>query len=152
MSKRRALVSVSNKDGIVEFVRSLVEEGFEVVSTGGTKKALEEANVPVIGVSEVTGIPEILDRRVKILHPNIHSGLLAMRDNEDHLAQLAEHNITPIDMVVVNLYPFKETIAKQDSTFADAIENIDIGGPSMLRAAAKNHQHVTVVVDPADYE
>ncbi|NEU31664.1 bifunctional phosphoribosylaminoimidazolecarboxamide formyltransferase/IMP cyclohydrolase [bacterium LRH843] len=152
MSKKRALVSVSNKEGIIEFVQALVDEGFEVVSTGGTKSALEKANVPVIGISEVTGFPEILDGRVKTLHPNIHSGLLAMRERVEHQQQLAEHNITPIDLVVVNLYPFKETIAKPDCTFADAIENIDIGGPSMLRAAAKNHNHVTVVVDPADYE
>ncbi|MCM3715532.1 bifunctional phosphoribosylaminoimidazolecarboxamide formyltransferase/IMP cyclohydrolase [Alkalihalobacillus oceani] len=151
MSKKRALVSVSNKEGIVEFVQALVELGFEVVSTGGTKKALEAASVPVIGISEVTGFPEILDGRVKTLHPNIHSGLLAMRERAEHQQQLAEHQITPIDVVVVNLYPFKETIAKPDCTFADAIENIDIGGPSMLRAAAKNHQHVAVVVDPADY-
>ncbi|MCL7747630.1 bifunctional phosphoribosylaminoimidazolecarboxamide formyltransferase/IMP cyclohydrolase [Halalkalibacter alkaliphilus] len=151
MSKRRALVSVSNKEGIVEFVEALVAKGFEVVSTGGTKKALQEAGVPVIGISEVTGFPEILDGRVKTLHPNIHSGLLAMRERAEHQDQLAEHNISPIDLVVVNLYPFKETIAKPNCTFADAIENIDIGGPSMLRAAAKNHQHVTVVVDPKDY-
>lgn len=151
MSKKRALVSVSNKEGIVEFVQALVGLGFEVVSTGGTKKALEAAEVPVIGISEVTGFPEILDGRVKTLHPNIHSGLLAMREREEHQQQLAEHHITPIDLVVVNLYPFKQTIAKPDCTFADAIENIDIGGPSMLRAAAKNHQHVAVVVDPADY-
>ncbi len=151
MSKRRALVSVSNKEGIIDFVRALVEEGFEVVSTGGTKKSIEDAGVPVIGISEVTGFPEILDGRVKTLHPNIHSGLLAMREREEHLVQLAEHQIKPIDLVVVNLYPFKETIAKPECTFADAIENIDIGGPSMLRAAAKNHKHVTVVVDPADY-
>lgn len=149
---KRALVSVSNKEGIVEFVQKLVEQGFEVVSTGGTKKALQDAGVPVIGISEVTNFPEILDGRVKTLHPNIHSGLLAMREREEHQKQLQAHNITPIDLVVVNLYPFKETIAKPDCTFADAIENIDIGGPSMLRAAAKNHQHVTVVVDPADYE
>ncbi|KHF38114.1 bifunctional phosphoribosylaminoimidazolecarboxamide formyltransferase/IMP cyclohydrolase [Halalkalibacter okhensis] len=151
MSKKRALVSVSNKEGIVEFVEALVAKGFEVVSTGGTKKALQEAGVPVIGISEVTGFPEILDGRVKTLHPNIHSGLLAMRERAEHQEQLAELHISPIDLVVVNLYPFKETIAKPNCTFADAIENIDIGGPSMLRAAAKNHQHVTVVVDPKDY-
>ncbi|WP_078429299.1 bifunctional phosphoribosylaminoimidazolecarboxamide formyltransferase/IMP cyclohydrolase [Alkalihalobacterium alkalinitrilicum] len=152
MSIKRALVSVSNKEGIVPFVQQLVELGVEVVSTGGTRKALEEAGVNVIGISEVTGFPEILDGRVKTLHPNIHGGLLAMRESEDHLSQLQEHNITPIDLVVVNLYPFQQTIAKPDVTFADAIENIDIGGPSMLRAAAKNHAHVTVVVDPTDYE
>lgn len=151
MRKRRALVSVSNKEGIVDFVQALVDQGFEVVSTGGTKKALEEANVPVIGISEVTGFPEILDGRVKTLHPNIHGGLLAMREREEHQQQIAEHQIAPIDLVVVNLYPFKETIAKPDCRFEDAIENIDIGGPSMLRSAAKNHNHVTVVVDPTDY-
>ncbi|TWI56027.1 bifunctional phosphoribosylaminoimidazolecarboxamide formyltransferase/IMP cyclohydrolase [Halalkalibacter nanhaiisediminis] len=152
MSKRRALVSVSDKTGIIEFVKALVEQGFEVISTGGTKRSLEEANVPVIGISEVTGFPEILDGRVKTLHPNIHGGLLAMRDKEEHQKQVAEHQIAPIDLVVVNLYPFKETITKPDCKFEDAIENIDIGGPSMLRSAAKNHNDVIVVVDPADYE
>ena len=152
MSKRRALVSVSDKTGIIEFVKALVEQVFEVISTGGTKRSLEEANVPVIGISEVTGFPEILDGRVKTLHPNIHGGLLAMRDKEEHQKQVAEHQIAPIDLVVVNLYPFKETIAKPDCKFEDAIENIDIGGPSMLRSAAKNHNDVIVVVDPADYE
>ncbi|MDV2886767.1 bifunctional phosphoribosylaminoimidazolecarboxamide formyltransferase/IMP cyclohydrolase [Alkalihalophilus pseudofirmus] len=150
--KRRALVSVSNKEGIIPFVEGLVKEGFEVVSTGGTKKAIQEAGIPVTGIQDVTGFPEILEGRVKTLHPNIHGGLLAMRDKEDHKAQLEEHNITPIDVVVVNLYPFQQTIAKPGSTFEDAIENIDIGGPSMLRAAAKNHKHVTVVVDPQDYD
>lgn len=149
---KRALISVSNKEGIVSFAKQLVELGVEIVSTGGTKKALQEAGVPVIGISEVTGFPEILDGRVKTLHPNIHGGLLAMRDSADHLSQLEKHSIQLIDLVVVNLYPFQATIAKPDVTFADAIENIDIGGPSMLRAAAKNHQHVTVVVDPTDYE
>lgn len=152
MAKKRALVSVSNKEGIIPFVKDLVELGIEVVSTGGTKKALEEAGVAVTGISSVTGFPEILDGRVKTLHPNIHGGLLAMRERAEHLAQLEEHAITPIDFVVVNLYPFQQTIAKPDVQFADAIENIDIGGPSMLRSAAKNHAHVTVVVDPADYE
>jgi phosphoribosylaminoimidazolecarboxamide formyltransferase / IMP cyclohydrolase len=149
---KRALISVSNKEGIVPFARQLVELGVEIVSTGGTKKAIQEAGIPVIGISEVTGFPEILDGRVKTLHPNIHGGLLAMRESSDHLAQLEKHQIQPIDLVVVNLYPFQQTIAKPDVTFADAIENIDIGGPSMLRAAAKNHKHVTVVVDPTDYE
>lgn len=149
---KRALISVSNKDGIVEFAEQLVGLGVEIVSTGGTKNALQKAGVPVTGISEVTGFPEILDGRVKTLHPNIHGGLLAMRENEEHLNQLEKHNIQPIDLVVVNLYPFQQTIAKKDVTFTDAIENIDIGGPSMLRAAAKNHQHVTVVVDPNDYQ
>ncbi|CAG9621354.1 bifunctional phosphoribosylaminoimidazolecarboxamide formyltransferase/IMP cyclohydrolase [Sutcliffiella rhizosphaerae] len=148
----RAIVSVSNKEGIVPFVKQLVELGVEVISTGGTKKVLQESGVQVIGISDVTTFPEILDGRVKTLHPMIHGGLLAMRDNESHQAQLSEHGITPIDLVVVNLYPFKETISKADSTFEDAIENIDIGGPTMLRAAAKNHKDVTVLVDPADYE
>lgn len=148
----RALVSVSNKEGIVPFVQQLVELGVEVISTGGTKKVLQENGVKVIGISEVTGFPEILDGRVKTLHPMIHGGLLAMRDSESHQAQLEEHGITPIDLVVVNLYPFKETISKADSTFEDAIENIDIGGPTMLRAAAKNHKDVAVLVDPVDYE
>ncbi|WP_017729197.1 bifunctional phosphoribosylaminoimidazolecarboxamide formyltransferase/IMP cyclohydrolase [Halalkalibacterium ligniniphilum] len=150
--KRRALISVSNKEGLVPFVQALIEQGVEVVSTGGTKRTLQEAGLPVIGISDVTGFPEILDGRVKTLHPNIHGGLLAMRESEDHQAQLKEHQITPIDFVVVNLYPFQQTIAKPEATFADAIENIDIGGPSMLRAAAKNHAHVTVVVDPGDYD
>lgn len=151
MTIKRAIVSVSNKEGIVPFVKTLVESGVEVISTGGTKKVLEENGVNVIGISAVTGFPEILDGRVKTLHPAIHGGLLAMRTNEAHQQQLEEHHITPIDLVVVNLYPFQATIAKPDVTFADAIENIDIGGPTMLRAAAKNHADVTVVVDPADY-
>ncbi|KYG28090.1 bifunctional phosphoribosylaminoimidazolecarboxamide formyltransferase/IMP cyclohydrolase [Alkalihalobacillus trypoxylicola] len=152
MSKRRALVSVSDKEGILEFVRDLVELDFEVVSTGGTKRAIENAGIPVTGISEVTGFPEILDGRVKTLHPNIHGGLLAMRDKKEHIDQIEEHDIAPIDVVCVNLYPFQQTIENPQSTFADAIENIDIGGPSMLRSAAKNHAHVTVVVDPSDYQ
>jgi phosphoribosylaminoimidazolecarboxamide formyltransferase / IMP cyclohydrolase len=152
MAVKRALLSVSNKEGIVPLAKQLVELGVEIISTGGTKKALEEAGIPVIGISEVTGFPEILDGRVKTLHPAIHGGLLAIRDNERHQAELHEHHITPIDLVVVNLYPFQQTIAKSDVTFAEAIENIDIGGPTLLRAAAKNHSYVTVVVDPADYD
>ncbi|MCF6139142.1 bifunctional phosphoribosylaminoimidazolecarboxamide formyltransferase/IMP cyclohydrolase [Pseudalkalibacillus berkeleyi] len=148
---KRALVSVSNKEGLIPFVEGLIKQGIEIVSTGGTKKAIEEAGLEVTGISEVTGFPEILDGRVKTLHPNIHGGLLAVRDNADHQAQIEAHNITPIDFVVVNLYPFKETISRPDVTFEDAIENIDIGGPSMLRSAAKNHASVTVAVDPADY-
>ncbi len=148
---KRALVSVSNKEGLIPFVEGLIEQGIEIVSTGGTKKAIEEAGLKVTGISDVTGFPEILDGRVKTLHPNIHGGLLAVRGNADHMNQIGEHNITPIDFVVVNLYPFKETISKPDVTFEDAIENIDIGGPSMLRSAAKNHASVTVAVDPADY-
>ncbi len=152
MTIKRALVSVSNKEGIVPFVKGLIEKGVEVISTGGTKTTLEENGINVIGISEITGFPEIMDGRVKTLHPNIHGGLLAVRDNEEHMNTLAEHNITPIDLVVVNLYPFQQTISKPNVEFADAIENIDIGGPSMLRSAAKNHQSVTVIVDPADYD
>ncbi|MEH7382757.1 bifunctional phosphoribosylaminoimidazolecarboxamide formyltransferase/IMP cyclohydrolase [Bacillus sp. JJ1533] len=152
MTIKRALVSVSDKQGLVPFVKGLIENGVEVISTGGTKRTLEEAGLSVIGISEVTGFPEIMDGRVKTLHPNIHGGLLAVRENEEHVKQLQEHHITPIDLVVVNLYPFQQTIAKPDVQFADAIENIDIGGPSMLRSAAKNHKYVTVVVDPQDYD
>ncbi|MDN4525206.1 bifunctional phosphoribosylaminoimidazolecarboxamide formyltransferase/IMP cyclohydrolase [Fictibacillus fluitans] len=151
MSIKRALVSVSNKEGLVPFVQALAEQGVEVISTGGTSKALQEAGVKVTGISEVTGFPEIMDGRVKTLHPMIHGGLLAVRGNESHVQQMEENGISPIDLVVVNLYPFKETIAKPNVAFEDAIENIDIGGPSMLRSAAKNHAYVTVVVDPADY-
>lgn len=150
--KKRALVSVSDKTGVVEFVKGLLEQGIEVISTGGTKKLLEENGLQVIGISEVTGFPEIMDGRVKTLHPNIHGGLLAVRDNETHVAQMNELGMEPIDFVVVNLYPFKETIAKPDVTFADAIENIDIGGPTMIRSAAKNHKFVSVIVDPVDYD
>ncbi|MGG4492318.1 bifunctional phosphoribosylaminoimidazolecarboxamide formyltransferase/IMP cyclohydrolase [Metabacillus idriensis] len=152
MTIKRALVSVSNKEGIIPFVTKLVEQGIEVISTGGTSSLLQKNGVKVTGISEVTGFPEIMDGRVKTLHPNIHGGLLAVRSNSDHMKQLEENSILPIDLVVVNLYPFKETISKQDVTFDDAIENIDIGGPTMLRSAAKNHQDVAVVVDPADYD
>ncbi|MDR0139158.1 bifunctional phosphoribosylaminoimidazolecarboxamide formyltransferase/IMP cyclohydrolase [Metabacillus idriensis] len=151
MTIKRALVSVSNKEGIIPFVTELVEQGIEVISTGGTSSLLQQNGVKVTGISEVTGFPEIMDGRVKTLHPNIHGGLLAVRSNSDHMKQLEENSILPIDLVVVNLYPFKETISKQDVTFDNAIENIDIGGPTMLRSAAKNHQDVAVVVDPADY-
>ncbi len=150
--KKRALVSVSNKEGIVPFVKGLLEQGVEVISTGGTKKLLQENGLDVIGISEVTSFPEIMDGRVKTLHPNIHGGLLAVRDNEKHMEQINELGIQPIDFVIVNLYPFKETIAKEDVTFEQAIENIDIGGPTMIRSAAKNHEFVTVVVDPSDYD
>ena len=148
----RALISVSDKTGIVEFATKLQELGVEIISTGGTAKQLKEAGVNVIGISEVTGFPECLDGRVKTLHPNIHAGLLAMRSNEEHMKQLEELNVTPIDIVVVNLYPFKATILKEGVTREEAIENIDIGGPTMLRSAAKNYQDVAVVVDPSDYD
>ncbi|MGJ7912375.1 bifunctional phosphoribosylaminoimidazolecarboxamide formyltransferase/IMP cyclohydrolase [Neobacillus sp. LXY-1] len=150
--KKRALISVSDKSGVAEFARELVSLGFEIVSTGGTKKTLQEQGIPVIGVSDVTGFPEILEGRVKTLNPFIHGGLLAKHDQKDHQEQLEAHGIQPIQVVCVNLYPFQQTIEKQDVTEADAIENIDIGGPAMLRASAKNHQYVTVVVDPTDYE
>ncbi len=150
--KKRALISVSNKDGIVEFAKRLQELGVEVISTGGTKSLLQKNDMDVIGISEVTGFPEIMDGRVKTLHPSIHGGLLAVRDNESHMKQMEELGIEPIDFVIVNLYPFKETIMKSDVSFEEAIENIDIGGPTMIRSAAKNHDFVTVVVDPADYE
>ncbi|MEW9110982.1 MAG: bifunctional phosphoribosylaminoimidazolecarboxamide formyltransferase/IMP cyclohydrolase [Cytobacillus gottheilii] len=149
---KRALISVSDKSGIAEFAKSLHELGFEILSTGGTKKALEEQGIPVISVSEVTGFPEILEGRVKTLNPMIHGGLLAKFGEPSHKAQLDEHGISPIEVVCVNLYPFQQTIAKPDVTVEDAIENIDIGGPAMLRASAKNHEYVTVVVDPSDYE
>lgn len=152
MRIKRALISVSDKTGVVEFARKLNEAGVEIISTGGTMKAIKEAGIPVMYVSDVTGFPEIMDGRVKTLNPYIHGGILAVRDNEAHLAAMKEHKITGIDMVVVNLYPFRQTIAKADVTQAEAIENIDIGGPAMIRAAAKNFKFVTVVVNPARYD
>src|SRR5581483_1157659 len=147
----RALVSVSDKTGVVEFARGLVARGFEIVSTGGTAKALVDAGIPVINVSDVTGFPEMMDGRVKTLHPNVHGGILARRDHPDDLSAIAAHGIQPIDLVVVNLYPFAETARKPNVAFDDLIEQIDIGGPSMVRAAAKNFKDVLVVVHPADY-
>ncbi len=147
----RALVSVSDKTGLVDFVKGLHTFGIEILSTGGTAKLLADAGVPVVAVSAHTGSPEILDGRVKTLHPKIHGGILGRRDDAHHQEQMRANQITPIDMVVVNLYPFEETVARPDCRFEDAIENIDIGGPSMVRSAAKNHHDVTVVVDPADY-
>lgn len=152
MKVRRALVSVSDKTGLVPFVRELVEMGVEVISTGGTANHLKEAGLPVTGVSEVTGFPEIMDGRVKTLHPAIHGGILADRDRPSHMQAIAELGIKPIDMVVVNLYPFEATIARKGVTEAEAIENIDIGGPAMVRSAAKNFSGVAVVTDPADYD
>ena len=149
---KRVLISVSDKTGIVDFSKKLVENGYEIVSTGGTATALKDAGLPVIGISEVTGFPECLDGRVKTLHPAIHAGLLAMRENKEHMEQIEKLNIKPIDMVVVNLYPFKQTVLKEGVTREEAIENIDIGGPTMLRAAAKNWQDVAVVTNPADYD
>ncbi|NLI89272.1 MAG: bifunctional phosphoribosylaminoimidazolecarboxamide formyltransferase/IMP cyclohydrolase [Epulopiscium sp.] len=148
----RALISVSDKTGITDLASKLNKLGVDIISTGGTAKTIEDAGIPVIGISDVTGFPECLDGRVKTLHPNIHAGLLAMRDNEDHMNQIKDLGVKPIDIVVVNLYPFKETILKEDVTLEDAIENIDIGGPTMLRSAAKNNQDVIVLVDPKDYD
>ncbi|WP_163581737.1 bifunctional phosphoribosylaminoimidazolecarboxamide formyltransferase/IMP cyclohydrolase [Gracilibacillus saliphilus] len=150
--KKRALLSVSDKSNLVPFAEGLDKLGYELISTGGTLRALQDAGLPAKGVSEITNFDEILDGRVKTLHPYIHAGLLARRDQESHVKQLEERDITPIDVVVVNLYPFKETIAKEDVTEEDAIENIDIGGPTMLRSASKNFRDVTVVVDPSDYD
>jgi phosphoribosylaminoimidazolecarboxamide formyltransferase/IMP cyclohydrolase len=149
---KRALISVSDKTGVEALAGRLHDMGVEIISTGGTAKALEKAGIPVTNVSDVTGFPECLDGRVKTLDPHIHAGILAMRDNPQHMEQLNKLGIKPIDMVVINLYPFRQTIAKPDVTLAEAIENIDIGGPTMLRAAAKNYQDVAVLTDPADYE
>ena len=148
----RALISVSDKTGVVEFAKELEALGIEIISTGGTHKVLEEAGIKVTGISDVTGFPECLDGRVKTLHPKVHGGLLARRDVPEHMAQLKELEIEPIDIVAINLYPFKATIMKPDVTLEDAIENIDIGGPTMLRSSAKNHKDVTVICDPADYD
>lgn len=148
---KRALISVSDKTGVVEFAKALTALGYEIVSTGGTSKALQAADVPVIGISDVTGFPEILEGRVKTLHPSVHGGILA-KGTDAHMAVLAEHNIKPIDLVVVNLYPFQATVAKPDVTLEDAIENIDIGGPTMVRSAAKNHDRVGIIVNPARYD
>ncbi len=147
----RALISVSDKRGIVPFAQGLVDLGWNLISTGGTFATLRAAGVPVTAVDTVTGFPEILDGRVKTLHPAIHAGLLARRDVPEHLTALQERDIVPIDLLAVNLYPFRETVAKADVSFEDAIENIDVGGPAMLRSAAKNHESVVVVVDPTDY-
>ncbi|MCO5435013.1 bifunctional phosphoribosylaminoimidazolecarboxamide formyltransferase/IMP cyclohydrolase [Enterococcus faecium] len=148
----RALISVSDKTGIVAFAQGLIEQGVEIISTGGTKHALDQAGIKTLSIEEVTGFPEMMDGRVKTLHPKIHGGLLGRRDLPSHMEAMETENIQPIDFVCVNLYPFKETIMKQDVEIAEAIENIDIGGPSMLRSAAKNHEFVTAVVDSSDYE
>ncbi len=149
---KRALVSVSDKTGLVDFVKGLQAAGWEIIATGGTQKLLEDSGVKTIGISDVTGFPEICDGRVKTLHPKVHGGLLARRDEPSHLQALQENGIEFIDLVCVNLYPFRETIAKEGTTMAEAIEKIDIGGTSMLRSAAKNYNDVTVVCDPADYD
>ncbi len=148
---QQALLSVSDKTGILEFAQALAQRGIKILSTGGTAKLLADNKVPVTEVADYTGFPEMLDGRVKTLHPKIHGGILARRDLPEHMAALKAYGIGTIDLLVVNLYPFQQTVAKPDCSFEDAIENIDIGGPTMLRAAAKNHHDVTVVVDPADY-
>jgi phosphoribosylaminoimidazolecarboxamide formyltransferase / IMP cyclohydrolase len=147
----RALMSVTDKSGLAEFAKFLAGYQIEILSTGGTAKLLRDNGVPVVEVSEFTGFPEMLDGRVKTLHPKIHGGILGRRDLASHQEQMAGHGIKPIDMVVVNLYQFEKAIAKPGCTLEDAIENIDIGGPTLLRASAKNYRDVTVVVDPADY-
>ncbi len=149
---KRALVSVSDKTNIIEFVSGLVELGYEIISTGGTKKTLDEAGLQTIGISDVTGFPEIMDGRVKTLHPKVHGALLCVRDNPDHVKQIQELGIDYIDLVCVNLYPFKETVQKPNVTHEEIIENIDIGGPSMLRSASKNYRYIPVLCDPNDYE
>jgi phosphoribosylaminoimidazolecarboxamide formyltransferase/IMP cyclohydrolase len=147
----RALISVSDKRGLVEFARKLAGRGVEIISTGGTAKLLRENGIEARDVSDLTGFPEMLDGRVKTLHPKVHGGILGVRSNQEHRAKMSEHGIEPIDLVVVNLYPFRQTIQKPDVTMEEAIENIDIGGPAMIRSAAKNHNDVAVVVDPDDY-
>src|SRR5438477_11078786 len=147
----RALLSVSDKAGLVDFARGLAELGVELMSTGGTRKALADAGLTVRDISEVTGFPEIMDGRVKTLHPRVHAGILAVRDNPQHMAVLAEHKIGPIDLVVCNLYPFEATVARAGASHEEIVENIDVGGPSMVRAAAKNYHDVAVVTDPGQY-
>ncbi len=152
MAIQRALISVSDKTGIKEFAKRLADSGVEILSTGGTAKALKDAGISVVDVSDYTGFPEMMDGRVKTLHPKVHGGLLALRDSDEHMKQAEENGINMIDMVVVNLYPFAQTIAKEGVSEEEAIENIDIGGPSMVRSAAKNFRYVTVVTDPSDYD
>ena len=148
---KRALMSVTDKSGLADFGKFLADQGVEILSTGGTAKMLRENGVPVVEVSDYTGFPEMLDGRVKTLHPKIHGGILGRRDLAAHREQMEQHGIAPIDLVVVNLYQFEKAVAQPGCTLANAIENIDIGGPTLLRAAAKNYEGVTVVVDPADY-
>ena len=153
MSKiKRAIISVTDKKGIVDFAKSLSRFDVEILSTGGTAKALRQGGVPVTGISDYTGFPEMMDGRVKTLHPKVHGGLLGLRDNPEHVRMMEKYGIKGIDMVVVNLYQFEKTVAKAGVTLEEAIENIDIGGPSMLRSSAKNFKDVTVIVDPVDYD
>ncbi len=147
----RAIISVTDKTGITDFARSIAELNVEILSTGGTARVIREAGIPVTDISTYTGFPEMMDGRVKTLHPKVHGGLLGLRDNPDHVAMMKTHGIKPIDLMVVNLYQFEKTVAKEGVTLEEAIENIDIGGPSMLRSSAKNYRDVTVIVDPADY-
>jgi len=147
----RALISLTDKSGIEPFAEALAAEGIEILSTGGTAKKLRDAGIPVVDVSDFTGFPEMLDGRVKTLHPKVHGGILYQRSNADHRRQCAEHGLLPIDIIAVNLYAFEKTVADPKCSLGDAIENIDIGGPTMLRASAKNFNDVTVIVDPADY-
>ena len=149
---RTALLSVSDKSGIVQFAQALHGLGIKLISTGGTAKLLAQEGLPVTEVASLTEFPEMLDGRVKTLHPKVHGGLLARRDSKEHMAAIAEHGIEPIDLLVINLYPFTQTVSQDKVSFEEAVENIDIGGPAMLRAAAKNHQDVTVLISPADYE
>ena len=148
---RRAIISVSNKTGIVELAKALNTMGVDILSTGGTAKALRDAGIPVKDVSDYTGFPEMLDGRVKTLHPKVHGGLLSRRTNPKDMEEIKKHGIDTIDMVIVNLYPFEETVSRPGVSFDDAIENIDIGGPTMLRSASKNFQDVAVLIDPSDY-
>lgn len=152
MSKiQQAIISVTNKQGIAEFAQSITDWGVNILSTGGTARVIREAGVAVTDISAYTGFPEMMDGRVKTLHPMVHGGLLGLRDNPDHVKMMETHGIKPIDLVVVNLYQFEQTVAREGVTLEEAIENIDIGGPSMLRSSAKNFKYVTVIVDPEDY-
>jgi phosphoribosylaminoimidazolecarboxamide formyltransferase/IMP cyclohydrolase len=148
----RAIISVTDKTGIADFARALSKFGVEILSTGGTARTLRESGVSVTDISDYTGFPEMMDGRVKTLHPKVHGGLLGLRDNLEHVKMMGEQGINPIDLVVVNLYQFEKTVAREGVTLEEAIENIDIGGPSMLRSSAKNFKYVTVIVDPADYQ
>jgi phosphoribosylaminoimidazolecarboxamide formyltransferase/IMP cyclohydrolase len=149
---KRAIISVTDKSGIVDFAKSLSKFHVEILSTGGTARILREGGLRVMDISEYTGFPEMMDGRVKTLHPKVHGGLLGLRDNPEHMDMMKKHGIKPIDMIVVNLYQFEKTVAKEGVSLEEAIENIDIGGPSMLRSSAKNFKDVTVIVDPADYK
>ncbi|OCC15544.1 Inosine monophosphate cyclohydrolase [Dissulfuribacter thermophilus] len=149
---QRALISVTDKTGVAEFAKELEKLGVEIVSTGGTARVMREAGVSVKDVSELTGFPEMMDGRVKTLHPKVHGGILAIRDNKEHVRQMEDNGVPAIDLVVVNLYAFEKTVQKPDVTLAEAIENIDIGGPTLLRSSAKNFRYVTVITDPDDYE